>query len=138
MLFFEIAFYVIISEHLQTTVYMNVTNVPSTVSLYALLYTWYKALLGASWSWSYGGVIYNYICHILLKYKGPSWSWSHGSWIYSLLSNQYLKLLTLWVRIPFKLDVLDTTLCDKVYQLFGRWFSPCTPVSSTNKTDASI
>jgi hypothetical protein len=22
----------------------------------------------------YGGVIYNYICHILLKYKGPSWS----------------------------------------------------------------
>jgi hypothetical protein len=39
MLFFEITFYVIISEHLQTTVYMNVTNVPSTVSLYALLYT---------------------------------------------------------------------------------------------------
>jgi hypothetical protein len=33
--------------------------------------------------------------------------------------------------------VLDTTLCDKVYQLLatGRWFSPGTPVSSTNKTD---
>ena len=27
--------------------------------------------------------------------------------------------------------VLDTTFCDKVCQ----WFSPCTPVSSTNKTN---
>ena len=33
--------------------------------------------------------------------------------------------------------VLDTTLCDKVYQCFatGQWFSPGTPVSSTNRTD---
>jgi hypothetical protein len=33
--------------------------------------------------------------------------------------------------------VLDTTLCDKVCQwlVAGRWFSPGTPVSSTNKTD---
>ena len=33
--------------------------------------------------------------------------------------------------------VLDTTLCDKVCQLFvaGWWFSLGTPVSSTNKTD---
>ena len=32
---------------------------------------------------------------------------------------------------------IDTTLCDKVCQLLGtgRWFSPSTPVSSTNKTD---
>ena len=30
-----------------------------------------------------------------------------------------------------------TTLCDDVCQLLaaGRWFSPCTPVSSTNKSD---
>jgi hypothetical protein len=34
-------------------------------------------------------------------------------------------------------DVLDTTLCDKVCQWLatGRWFSPGTPVSSTNKID---
>jgi hypothetical protein len=34
-------------------------------------------------------------------------------------------------------DLLDTTLFDKVCQLLatGRWFSPGTPVSSTNKTD---
>ena len=33
--------------------------------------------------------------------------------------------------------VLDTTLCDKVCQWLatGWWFSPGTPVSSTNKTD---
>ena len=34
--------------------------------------------------------------------------------------------------------VLDTTLCDKVCQSLaaGRWVSPGTPVSSTNKTDS--
>ena len=41
------------------------------------------------------------------------------------------------VRIPFVQGVLDTTLCDKVYQSItaGRRFSLGTPVSSTNKTD---
>ena len=39
----------------------------------------------------------------------------------------------MWVKIP----LIYTTLCDKVCQSLaaGRWFSPCTPVSSTNKTD---
>jgi hypothetical protein len=48
-----------------------------------------------------------------------------------------LSPLTLWVRIPFRRGVLDTTLCEKVCQwlVSGRWFSPDTPVSSTNKTD---
>jgi len=34
-------------------------------------------------------------------------------------------------------SVLDTTQCDKVCQSLaaGRWFSPGTPVSSSNKTD---
>jgi hypothetical protein len=32
---------------------------------------------------------------------------------------------------PLRRGLLDTTLCDKVCQ----WFSPGTPVSSTNKTD---
>jgi len=33
-------------------------------------------------------------------------------------------------------SVLDATLCDKVCQLLatGQWFSPATPVASTNKT----
>jgi len=40
----------------------------------------------------------------------------------------------LWVRIPLRRGVLDTTLYDKVCQWLAacRWFSP---VSSTNKTD---
>ena len=35
------------------------------------------------------------------------------------------------------LRLLDTTLCDTVLSVSatGRWFSPSTPVSSTNKTD---
>jgi len=45
--------------------------------------------------------------------------------------------LTLWVRIPFKRGLLDTTLCDKVclWLATGRWFSPGTLISSTNKTN---
>ena len=43
----------------------------------------------------------------------------------------------MWVWIPPRRGVLDTTLCDKVCQWHaaGQWFSPGTPVSSTNKTD---
>ena len=46
--------------------------------------------------------------------------------------------LTLWVRILGMMGVHDTTLCDKLCQLLaaGRWFSPGTPVSSTNETDS--
>jgi hypothetical protein len=51
--------------------------------------------------------------------------------------NQYLSRLTLWVRIRSWRGVMNTTLCDKVCQWLaaGRWLSPCTPVSSTIKTD---
>jgi hypothetical protein len=68
---------------------------------------------------------------------GPSWSWEYGSWIYNYQCNQWLSLLTLWVQIPLRRGVLDTTLCGKVCQWLatGRWFSPGTPVSFTNKTD---
>ena len=43
----------------------------------------------------------------------------------------------MWVRIPLSRGAHDTTLCDKVCQwpATGWWFSPGTPVSSTNKTD---
>ena len=67
----------------------------------------------------------------------PSWSWSYGSLIDNYIDNQCLSLLTLWDRIAFRRCVLDTTLCDKVWQWLatGRWFSLETSVSSTNKTD---
>jgi len=61
----------------------------------------------------------------------------YGSWIHNFLCNQWLSPQTLRVRIPFMRGVLDRTLCDKLCQLLatGRWFSPGTPLSSTNKTD---
>jgi len=69
---------------------------------------------------------------------GHPLSCSYDSWIYNYLCNQCLSSLKLWVRIPLKRGVLDTTLCDKVCQWLttGRLFSPGTPVSSTNKTDS--
>ena len=72
-----------------------------------------------------------------LLFKGQSRSWSFGSWIYNYLCNQCLSPLTLWVWIPLRRGVLDTTLCDKVCQCLTTvwWFSPGTPVSSTNKTN---
>jgi hypothetical protein len=53
------------------------------------------------------------------------------------MCNQCLSPLLLWVRSPLGRGLLDTTLCDKVYQWLatGRRFSQVTPVSSTNKTD---
>ena len=65
------------------------------------------------------------------------WSWLCGSLIYNYQCNQRLSPLTLWVRIPLRRGLLDTTLCDKVCQWLttGWWFSLGTLVSSTNKTD---
>jgi len=73
----------------------------------------------------------------LHTFKRTSWSCSYGSWIYNYLCNQCLSPLKLWVQTPFTERWLDTTLCDKVCQWLaeGWWFSPGTPVSSTNKTD---
>jgi hypothetical protein len=72
-----------------------------------------------------------------VEIKGPSRSWSHGSWISNNLCNQCLSTLNMWVRIPLRRGVLDTTLYDKVCQWLatGRWYSPGTQASSTNKTD---
>ena len=64
----------------------------------------------------------------------PSWSWSYGGWIYNYLCNQYLSPLTLWVRTILRRGVRETTIYDQVCQWLAtdRWSSP---VSSTNKTN---
>ena len=64
-------------------------------------------------------------------------TWSYGSWIYIYLCDQCPSPLKLWVWIPLRRGVLNTTLCDKVCQWIaaGQWFSPGTPISSTNKID---
>ena len=45
-----------------------------------------------------------------------------------VVGNQYLSPLKLCVRIPLRRGVLNTTLCDKVYQwlVAGQWFSVST------------
>ena len=52
--------------------------------------------------------------------------------------NRCLSPLKLWVRIPLRWCVLNTTLCDKICQwlVTGLWFSPWTLIYSTNKTDS--
>jgi hypothetical protein len=57
----------------------------------------------------------------------------HSRKLLSLCSNP----LKLWVWTRSWRGVLNTTLCDKFCQWLAsvRWFSPGTPVSSTNKTD---
>jgi hypothetical protein len=79
--------------------------------------------------WHWGSII------MLRMSEGPSWPWSYGSWIYNYLCNQCLSPLMLWVQISIRARC--TTLCDKFCQWLatGRWFSPCPPVSSTNKLD---
>ena len=70
--------------------------------------------------------------YIFISEKGLSWSWSYGSWIYNYRCNQWLSPLKLWVWITLRWSVLD-----KVCQWLaaGQWFSPGSPVSSTNRTD---
>ena len=69
---------------------------------------------------------------LLLSNWGPSWLWSYGSWIYDYLCNQWLSVLTLWVRIPLRRGVLETISCDTVCQWLAtdRWFSSSTPSRS--------
>ena len=73
--------------------------------------------------------------HIILW--GLSWLWSYGKLIYNYLCNRCLSPLMLWVWILLMQGVLDTALCYKVCQwlVAGRWFSRGTLASSTNKND---
>jgi hypothetical protein len=55
----------------------------------------------------------------------------------TIFAKQCLSPLILWVWIPLRRGVLDTTLYDEDCQWLatGRWFSLGTPVSPNNKTD---
>ena len=44
--------------------------------------------------------------------------------------HQCISPLALWLWIPLRPGVLDTTLCDKMWLAAGLWFSLCTSVSS--------
>ena len=55
------------------------------------------------------------------------WSLSYGVWINNYLSNQRLSHLTLYL--------IQHYVTSYQWPVTYRWFSPCTPVSSINKTD---
>jgi len=77
--------------------------------LSVLLYVWGKCLVR--------GTVHTMKSEFTVFYSiitvGPSWPWLPGSWIYNYLCNQCLSPLMLWVGIPLRGGVLDTTLCDK-------------------------
>ena len=91
------------------------------------------------------GKISTYKCSLALTYffyfvillNWPSWPWSYGSWIYNYPCNQCLSPLSLMLWVWISIRAKCTALCDKVCQWLatGQWFSPGTPVSSTNTTD---
>jgi hypothetical protein len=100
--------------------------------IWRLHYTWIQTIYWQHREYNVQFIIIQYI-----NLEGPSWSLSFGGCIYNYLCNQCLSPLKLWVRIPLGWGVLDTILCDKVCQwlVTARWFSLGTPVSTTNKTD---
>jgi hypothetical protein len=69
----------------------------------------------------------------LMYHQGLTWPLLYSSWIYNYLCNQCLSPLMLWVQISLK---ARCTTCDKICQWLaaGRWFTPGTTVSSSNKT----
>jgi hypothetical protein len=94
------------------------------------------------WTKSVARLWRNQIWECTLKEKkNPPTYWTIGEMEGRVReTNIFLRVaspLKLWVRIPLRWGVLDTTLRDKVCQSLaaGRWFSPGTLVSFTNKTD---
>ena len=71
---------------------------------------------------------YNLSLFIFLQ-SGPSWSWLYCSWIYNYLCNECLSPLMLWVEIPRRQVVLDTTLCDKLVSGFLKVLPFLPPIS---------
>ena len=76
---------------------------------------------------------------LLPKGKSQIWLYHHPlNCLYKFSSTHIYLILyqqRVWVRISIRARC--TELCDKVCQWLatGQWFSPCPPVSSTNKTD---
>ena len=85
-------------------------------------------------------VIDNYVTRCkwrsLSAIVGTSWSRSYGSWIYTYLCNKCLSTLKLRVRTPFMARCTQYNIIWSSLSVTGdrSVVSPGTPVSSTNKT----
>jgi hypothetical protein len=85
------------------------------------------------YGFTYSFVTPSMMTMITYNLQAPSWSSSYVSFIDNYLCNQCISPQTMWVRITLMRGVVDTTLCDNVFQWLPA--DQCTPVSSTNKTD---
>ena len=77
---------------------------------------------------------------VYMKYTSHCWGFletSRSIPFHQTPSDEFTRSLPIVLLSNSRRGVLDTTLWDKVFQWFAtsRWFSPGTPVSSTNKSD---
>jgi hypothetical protein len=95
----------------------------------------YQQFFILSLIWMDKSLTYTFV--VLTMWEGSSCSRSYGSWIYNYLCNQCQSPLTLWVRIPLRQSVLNTTLCDKVchWLAAGRWFSSISKIDHNDITE---
>jgi hypothetical protein len=97
------------------------------LSPWYLLNIWYIITESVSCPIKLYGFLYNKICDIIIQ--GASWPWSYGSWIYNYLCNQFLSPLMFWVQISIREKC--TTLCDKVCQ----WPATVSSTNKTDRHD---
>ena len=97
------------------------------LSPWYLLNIWYIITESVSCPIKLYGFLYNKICDIIIQ--GASWPWSYGSWIYNYLCNQFLSPLMFWVQISIREKC--TTLCDKVCQ----WLATVSSTNKTDRHD---
>jgi hypothetical protein len=98
-----------------------------------------------SWLRSYGSWICNYLCNQCLSLLKlwvllvPHHLQTQDQCKHCQIKKYQRQQWMVWFMVEPRSwrGILDTTLCDKVCQWLaaGRWFSPGTQVSSTNKTD---
>jgi hypothetical protein len=109
---------------------------------------------GSNWFWakteSYTLVVTNGHClnklllirslfevYFIKLNRGSSWSWSYGTNVVEFTTTSAYHHYSCEFESRSWRGILDTKLCDKVCQWLakGRWFSPGTTISTTNKTD---
>jgi hypothetical protein len=115
-----------VASHWKTLSHIVVSSKPLCVSeIYVLSKERIVCVVADCYVVDHSINILSWICFAWNGRLGPLWSWSYGSWIYNYLYNQCLPPLKLWVRTPFIVGLLDTTICDKVFQWLATswWFS---------------
>jgi hypothetical protein len=109
----------------------------AVVELYICCNLFHPKNIGSSWLWSYGSLIYNYLCNQCLVYVRRSCMLKSGALLFYVWTHSSILLTLIFFGLVWFMVLNLQHYVDKICQwlVTGRWFSPCTPVSSTNKTD---